>query len=210
QPFVGAPAYIGASVLFLFVFALFLIKGRLKWWIVGGSILALLLSWGKNLSFFTEFFIDYFPLYSKFRAVSSIQVIIELCVPVLAVFGLYRLFNEFEKGGEKHRALKWATIITGGFAIAFILFKSVLFNFSGGSDSVYIQQLGADFVRALKEDRKAILTADAIRSLIFVLLSAGLIWAYLKQKASRDLVIGGFVILILIDLIGADRRYVNN
>jgi len=210
QPFVGAPAYIGASVLFLFVFALFLIKGRLKWWIVGGSILALLLSWGKNFSFLTEFFIDYFPLYSKFRAVSSIQVIIELCVPILGVFGLYRLFNEFEKTEEKQHALKWATIITGGLALIFILFKSLLFNFSGGSDSVYIQQLGADFVRALKEDRKSILTADAIRSLIFVLFSAGLIWAYLKQKASRDLVIGGFVILILIDLIGVDRRYVNN
>lgn len=210
QPFVGAPAYIGACVLFLFVFALFLIKGRLKWWIVGGSILALLLSWGKNFSFLTELFIDYFPLYSKFRAVSSIQVIIELCVPVLSIFGLYRLFNEFEKEEEKQHALKWATIITGGLALIFIVFKSALFNFTGGNDSVYIQQLGADFVRALKEDRKAILTSDAIRSLIFVLLSAGLIWAYLKQKASRDLVIGGFVILILIDLIGVDRRYVNN
>src|SRR5690606_30363644 len=163
-----------------------------------------------NFSFLTEFFIDYFPLYSKFRAVSSIQVIIELCVPILGVFGLYRLFNEFEKTEEKQHALKWCTIITGGLALIFILFKSVLFDFSGGRESEYIQQLVAEYVRALKEVRKAILTADAIRSLIFVLLSAGLIWTYLKQKASRDLVIGGFVILILIDLIGVDRRYVNN
>lgn len=210
QPFVGAPAYIGATVLFLFVFALFLIRGRLKWWVVGGSVLALLLSWGKNFSFFTEFFIDYFPLYSKFRAVSSIQVIIELCIPVLAVFGLYRLFNDFEKSEEKNYALKWATIITGGLALIFILFKSLLFNFSGGNDSVYIDQLGAELVRALREDRKAIFTADAIRTLIFVILSAGLIWVYLKQKVGRDIVIGGFVILILVDLIGVDRRYVNN
>ncbi len=210
QPFVGAPAYIGATVLFLFVFALFLIKGRLKWWIVGGSVLALLLSWGKNFSFLTELFIDYFPLYSKFRAVSSIQVIIELCIPVLAVFGLYRLFDDLEKTEEKHHALKWATIITGGLALLFILFKTILFNFSGGSDSVYIQQLGADFIGAVKEDRKAIFTADSIRSLIFALISAGLIWAYIKQKVGRDLIIGGFVILILVDLIGVDRRYVNN
>lgn len=210
QPFVGAPAYIGATVLFLFVFALFLIRGRLKWWVVGGSVLALLLSWGKNLSFLTEFFIDYFPLYSKFRAVSSIQVIIELCIPVLAVFGLYRLFKDFEKSEEKNYALKWATIITGGLALIFILFKSLLFNFSGGNDSVYIDQLGAELVRALREDRKAIFTADAIRTLIFVILSAGLIYVYLKQKVSRDIVIGGFVILILVDLIGVDRRYVNN
>ena len=210
QPFVGAPAYIGATVLFLFVFALFLIKGRLKWWIVGASILALLLSWGKNFSFLTEFFIDYIPLYSKFRAVSSIQVIIELCVPILAVFGLYRLFNHFEKEEDKMKALKWATIITGGMALVFLIFKSVLFNFSGGSDAVYNQQIGAEFVRALKEDRKAIFTSDTLRSLIYVMLSAILIWVYLKQKVKRDVVIAGFVILILADLITVDRRYVNN
>ncbi|HZJ35994.1 MAG TPA: hypothetical protein VFD29_05160 [Gillisia sp.] len=210
QPFVGAPAYIGATILFLFIFALFLIKGRLKWWIVGGIILSLLLSWGKNFTFLTQFFIDYVPLYNKFRAVSSIQIIIELCVPILAVFGLYRLFLDFEKPEEKFRALKLATLITGGLALVFLVFKSALFNFSGGNDAAYIQQMGSEFVRALKEDRKAIFTADAIRSLVFVLLSATLIWLYLKQKASKNLVIAGFVLLILADLISVDRRYVNN
>jgi len=210
QPFVGAPAYIGATILFLFVFALFLIKGRLKWWIVGGVILSLMLSWGKNFAFLTQFFIDYVPLYNKFRAVSSIQIIIELCVPVLAIFGLSRLFLDFEKPEEKLRALKWATIITGGLALLFLVFKSTLFSFSGGNDAAYIQQMGAEFVRALKEDRKSIFSADTIRSLVFVILSATLIWLYLKQKASKNLVIAGFVLLILADLIGVDRRYVNN
>ncbi|MBK5194091.1 MAG: hypothetical protein JJE07_12965, partial [Flavobacteriaceae bacterium] len=183
QPFVGAPAYIGATILFLFVFALFLIKGRLKWWIVGGIILSLLLSWGKNFAFLTQFFIDYVPLYNKFRAVSSIQIIIELCVPILAVFGLSRLFLDFEKPEEKFRALKLATLITGGLALIFLVFKSALFSFSGGNDAAYIQQMGAEFVRALKEDRKSIFSADTIRSLVFVILSATLIWLYLKQKA---------------------------
>ena len=210
QPFVGAPAYIGATILFLLVFALFLIKGKLKWWIVGGIILSLMLSWGKNFAFLTQFFIDYVPLYNKFRAVSSIQVIVELCVPILAIFGLCRLFDTFEKSEEKFRALKWATIITGGLALIFLVFKSALFSFSGGSDAVYIQQMGAEFVRALKEDRKAIFTADTIRSLIFVLLSAALIWLYLKQKLSKNLLITGFALLILADLIGVDRRYVNS
>src|SRR5680860_500364 len=205
-----APAYIGATILFLFIFALFLIKGRLKWWIVGGIILSLLLSWGKNFTFLTQFFIDYVPLYNKFRAVSSIQIIIELCVPILAVFGLYRLFLDFEKPEEKFRALKLATLITGGLALVFLVFKSALFNFSGGNDAAYIQQMGSEFVRALKEDRKSIFTADAIRSLVFVLLSATLIWLYLKQKVSKNLVIAGFVLLILADLISVDRRYVNN
>ncbi|MCJ7756748.1 MAG: hypothetical protein MUP24_01270 [Gillisia sp.] len=210
QPFVGAPAYIGATILFLFVFALFLIKGRLKWWIVGGVILSLMLSWGKNFAFLTQFFIDYVPLYNKFRAVSSIQIIIELCVPILAIFGLSRLFLDFEKPEEKYRALKWATIITGGLALIFLVFKSALFSFSGGNDAAYIQQMGAEFIRALKEDRKSIFSSDTIRSLVFVTLSATLIWLYLKQKASKNLVIAGFVLLILTDLIGVDRRYVNN
>jgi len=209
QPFVGAPAYIGASIIFLFVFALFLIKGRLKWWIVGGTILSLILSWGKNFGFVTEFFIDYIPLYNKFRAVSSIQIILELCVPILAIFGLYKLFNEFERKEEKQEALKWATIITGGIALALLLFKSAFFNFSGASDAVYNEQMGVEFVRALKEDRMSIFTADTLRSLILVVIAAGLIFGYLKALITKNIAILGFVLLILFDLVGVDRRYVN-
>lgn len=210
QPFVGAPAYIGASIIFLFVFALFLIRGRLKWWIVGATILSLILSWGKNLGFVTEFFIDYIPLYNKFRAVSSIQIIAELCIPILAVFGLHKLFSNFESKEEKLYALKWATIITGGLTLVLIILKTTLFNFSGGSDSVYIEQMGADFIRAVKKDRISIFTEDAIRSLVLVLLAAGLIFAYLKEIANKNLIILGFVLVILFDLVGVDRRYVNN
>ena len=210
QPFVGAPAYIGASIIFLFVFALFLIKGRLKWWIVGGTLLSLILSWGKNFELVTAFFIDYIPLYNKFRAVSSIQIILELCVPILAIFGLYKLFNEFDRKEEKHAALKWATIITGGLALTLLLFKSAFFNFSGGSDSVYNEQMGVEFVRALKEDRMSIFTSDTLRSLILVVIAAGLIFGYLKELITKNIAILGFVILILFDLVGVDRRYVNS
>ncbi|TBW29337.1 YfhO family protein [Gramella sp. KN1008] len=209
QTYVKAPAYIGAAVIFLFVFALFLIKGRLKWWVVGASILALLLSWGKNFDFLTQFFIDVVPLYNKFRAVSSIQVILELCLPLLAVFGLYKLFREEVGKEEKLYALKWSAIITGGLLLIFLLFKSILFDFTGANDAMYRQQFGMDFMKALEEDRKAIFTSDVIRSLIFVILSAGLIWGYLKGKINRNLVIGGFAIIFLVDLIGIDLRYVN-
>ncbi|MCP9200671.1 YfhO family protein [Gramella sp. GC03-9] len=209
QTYVAAPAYIGAAVIFLFVFALFLIKGRLKWWIVGGSILALLLSWGRNFEFLTQFFIDLVPLYNKFRAVSSIQVILELCIPLMAVIGLCKLFLENIKKEEKLYALKWSVIGTGGLLLIFLLFKSVLFDFSGAQDAMYRQQFGMDFMNALEEDRKSIFTSDVIRSLIFVLLSAGLIFGYLNGKINRNLVIGGFVILFLVDLIGVDKRYVN-
>lgn len=210
QPIVEAPAYIGAVVIFLFVFALFLVKGRLKWWITGGVILSLLLSYGKNLSFLTDFFIDYIPLYNKFRAVSSIQVILELCIPVLAVFALVRLFNDFEQKEEKFKALKYTTIITGGVALVFLLFKSSLFDFVGANDGFYRQNYGQAFVDAIKGDRKAIFTKDTLRSLLLVLLAAGLVYAYLIDKLKKKWVIVAFGGLLLFDLIGVDKRYVHN
>ncbi|WP_417886943.1 YfhO family protein [Zunongwangia sp.] len=210
QPIVAGPAYIGATLLFLFVFALFLIRGRLKWWVVGGSILALLLSWGKNFGFFTEFFIDYVPFYNKFRAVSSIQVLIELCVPLLAIVGLSCVFGNKHTKEEKIEALKWSTIVTAGLALVLILFNSFLFDFSGARDAGLQQQLGLDLMRALKEDRQAMLTNDAIRSFIFVALSIALIWFFIQEKISKKLIIGGFAILFLADLVPVARRYVNN
>ena len=210
QPIVEAPAYVGAVILFLFIFALFLVKGRLKWWLVGGVLLSLLLSYGKNLGFLTDFFIDYVPLYNKFRAVSSIQVILELCIPVLAIFGLVRLFNDFEKKEDKLKALKYTSIITGGIAIVFLLFKSSLFDFVGARDGQYIQAYGQDFVRAIKADRKTIFTQDTLRTLVLVLLSASVIFMFLRDKLKEKWVIVVFCGLILFDLVGVDRRYVNN
>lgn len=209
QPIVEAPAYVGAVVLFLFVFALFLVKGRLKWWLVGGTILSLLLSYGKNLSFLTDFFIDYVPLYNKFRAVTSIQVILELCIPVLAVFGLVKLFNDFDKKEEKLKALKYALGITGGLAVLFLLFKSS-FDFAGVNDGFYRQNYGQAFIDAVKEDRKAIFTSDTLRSLVLVLLSAGTVFMYLKGKLKQQFVVIVFAVLILFDLVGVNKRYVNN
>lgn len=209
QPIVEAPAYVGAVVLFLFVFALFLVKGRLKWWLVGGTIFSLLMSYGKNLGFLTDFFIDYVPLYNKFRAVTSIQVILELCVPILAVFGLVKLFNDFDKKEDKLKALKYSVIITGGLAILFLVFKSS-FDFAGVNDGFYRQNYGQDFIDAVRADRKAIFTSDTIRTLILVLLSAGAIYLYLNQKLKQQWVVIVFGALILFDLVGVDRRYVNN
>jgi hypothetical protein len=220
QPIVEAPAYIGAVVVFLFVFALFLVKGRLKWWLVGGVLLSLILSFGKNWFFVTDplpdsnpitnFFVDYVPLYNKFRAVASIQVILELCIPVLAVFGLVRLFNDFESKEEKLKALKYSIAITGGLALVFLMFKSSLFDFVGLNDGFYRQNYGPDFVDALKADRITLFTNDTIRTLILVLISAGAIFAFLNDKLKEKWAIVLFGILILFDLVGVNKRYVNN
>jgi hypothetical protein len=214
QTIVEAPAYIGAVVIFLFVFALFLLRGRLKWWLVGGSILSLILSYGDSLpfGFITDLFIDYVPLYNKFRAVSSIQVIVELCVPVLAIFGLVKLFNAFDNDERKLKALKITLAITGGLALMFLLFKSTFFDFVGVNDGYYRQaygKYGQGYIDALKDDRKAFFTEDTLRTLVLVLLSAGTVFMFIKKKISETFVVGVFAILILFDLVGVDRRYVN-
>ena len=211
QPIVEAPAYVGAVVLFLFVFALFLVKGRLKWWLVSGSIVALLLSYGKNLGFLTDFFIDFVPFYDKFRAVTSIQVLLELCIPVLAIFGLVRLFNDYEKTEEKLKALKFSTLITAGLCATFLILRytGILLDFEGTRDAGWAEGGGQAFVDAIVADRKSIFTKDTLRSLLLVLLSAGAIYLFLKQKLSEVKIVIVFAIFILFDLVGVNRRYVN-
>ena len=210
QTIVEAPAYVGAVVIFLFVLGLFLVKGRLKWWLLGGTILSLLLSYGKNLDFLTDFFINVVPLYNKFRAVSSIQVILELCIPILAIIAIKKLFDN-TSDEEKLNALKKTTIITAGFTVLILLGKLFgFFDFVGGNDGYYRQNYGQDFVDALREDRASFLTMDTFRTLIFVLLSAGIIYLFLKKKFTETKVILAFTVLIVVDLVSVDRRYVNN
>lgn len=209
QTYVGAPAYIGAIIIFLAVLALFLIRGRFKWWTVSGFMLALLLSWGKNFSGLTEFFIEYVPLYDKFRAVSSIQVIIELILPILAIVGLQKFFSQFDEEDKRKNALVWATGIVGGMALVFLLFKSALFDFASPYDAYFRDELGLQFVDAVRDDRMALFTSDTLRSLIFVLLTAGVLWVYLKGKLKKGSAVVVLSILVLIDLVGVDRRYVN-
>ena len=206
QPIVEAPAYVGAVIIFLFVLGLFLVKGRLKWWLVGGTILSLLLSYGKNLGFLTDFFIDYVPLYNKFRAVTSIQVILELCIPILGIFALVRLFNDFQKDEEKLKALKYTVAITAGLCLVFLLFKSTFFDFKSPND----QGIPEPLLDAIIKDRKTLFTTDTLRTLVLVLLSAGTVFLFLKKKLSETLVIVVFAALLLFDLVSVDKQYVNN
>lgn len=210
QTFVGAPAYIGAIVIFLAVLALFLIRGRFKWWVVSAFILTLLLSWGKNFSGLTQFFIDYVPMYNKFRAVSSIQVIIELILPMLAVVGLHKFFDKTLDIEQKKKSLLWSVGIVGGIAFLFILFKETLFNFASPYDSYFREEMGLPFVEAIREDRMALFTSDTFRSLIFVLLAAGVLWAVFKGILKNGFAIAILSVLVVIDLVGVDRRYVND
>ncbi len=208
QPIVAGPAYIGAVIFFLFVLSLFLVKGKRKWWLLGGIVLSLLLSWGKNFSILTNLMIDYFPLYDKFRAVSSIQVILELCVPILAILGLKELFKSSVAGKEKLQALKWSAVITGGLAIGIFLIKG-FFDFEGLADARYEQYFGKELMAMIQRDREAVYISDTIRSLVYVLLVGLITFLFLKDKIKKNLfaiLIGTFIVL---DLVGVNLRYVN-
>lgn len=211
QPIVAAPAYVGAVVMFLAILSLFLIKARLRNWLLAGVLLSLFLSWGKNFSLLTDLFINYMPLYDKFRAVSSIQVLLEMLLPIMAILGLQAYFFSSEKTTEeKQKALLVSTGILGGFILLLILFRNSLFTFAGAIDAYLIQQLGPELVSVIRKDRATIMYNDSIRSLIFVLLSAGLLFMTLKKTDKKWYAIIGLGLLIVIDLVGVDRRYVNS
>src|SRR5690606_4485413 len=208
QPSVAAPAYIGAVIFFFFVMGLFLVKGRIKWWLVGGTIMALLLSWGKNFGLLTDFMIDYFPLYNKFRAVSSIQVILELCAPVLAILALSELLGDKVAPTKKLKDLKIAFFIMMGAGAVLLLAKGAL-DFVGLNDETFRRYYGDDIVTLIQADRKAVYSADIFRSLIYMGLAASVVWFYIKGRLRPGLVIPILGVLIVSDLVGVAKRYVN-
>lgn len=209
QPIVAAPAYIGALFIFLFVLALFLVKGRMRNWLVAATIFSILMSWGKNFGVLTDFFINYIPLYNKFRAVSSIQVIAELTIPLLGILGLKELFSSEVKKEVKLNALKMATYIVGGLALIFTVGGTGLFSFETPID-LQIEEQIAGYLDAITADRRTLFFNDSARSLGLVLVFASFIWLFLKEKINKNIVLIGFAILLLFDLVNVDRRYVND
>lgn len=208
QTYIEAPAYIGVILVFLFFLGIFLVKGTIKKWLVAATIFSILLSWGKNFQFLTDFFIDYIPLYNKFRAVSSIQVIAEICIPLLGILALKEFFSKEVSLDEKKNALKKAFYILGGILVFFLFFGSSLFAFEGIRDANYQQIPG--LLDALVSDRKAMLFQDSLRSLILVFIAALTLWFFLKNKVNTTKAILGFTIIVLFDLVSVNLKYVNN
>lgn len=208
QPFVEAPPYLGITVVFLALLGLLLVKGRLRWWLLGGIILSLMLSWGKNFEGLTRFFIDYVPFYNKFRAVSSIQAILEFLVPIAAVFGLYHFFNDKLDTKERLKKLLITSGILGGLCLLFYLFGGSLFDLrSSAEEEMAINQ--GEILDAIKEDRLTVLKNDSLRSLLFIIGVGGILWLTFKKKVTENIAIVVIGVFILIDLVGVDRRSVN-
>lgn len=206
QPGVAAPAYIGAVVFFLAVLAFFTDKRKIKYAFLGGAIASLLLSWGKNFPLLTDFFIDYVPMYDKFRAVSSIQVILELCIPVLAIMGLqsfFKLEKEF-----RWKALWQSGAVSMGILLLLFLCKG-MFNFSGINDGYYLENYGPQFMEALKSDRMTLYSADLLRSGFFIMVSLGVLWLFIKNRFAQNTTIILLGLLMVSDLFLVDKKYVD-
>lgn len=208
QPIVAGPAYVGAIILFLFILGTVLVRGRTKWWLLGGALMSLILSWGKNFPLLTDLMIDYFPLYNKFRAVSSIQMVLELCLPALGMLGLWQLFGGERSQGEKLKALKVAFLSAMGLGIL-ILVARAGFDFVGMRDEMYRGYYGDELMEMILRDRQGVYTSDAFRSLIYVVLAAAALWFFIKEKLGRNALLVVLGALILLDLVGVAQRYVN-
>lgn len=207
QPFTSGPVYLGAGIIFLFVLGMILLKDASKWWILGVSILAVMMSWGKNLEWFSDLLFYHFPLYNKFRSVTMAVVIVQLTFPLLATSVLVKIWKEEYTKEEIVRAIKWSLISVGGFLLILFLLGTSFFDFTSENDSKY--QFPDWLIEALIEDRIALFRKDVMRSLVIVLVSAGLILAWIKSWLKPLYVMSIFAGVFIFDLYIVDKRYLN-
>lgn len=214
QPFTSGPVYFGAIVIFLFVLGLFVVKGPERWWILLATILSILMAWGKNFMGFNSFLFYHLPLYNKFRTPSMSLVMANVTMALMAVLTLKTLFDKENPVDKKklNLGLYISTGVTAGL-ILLMMALSGSFSFSGASDAQMAAQYGPqwDMIKdVLVKDRKALFMSDSWRSLIIVLISAVLLWLYINQKIKQSgIIIGVFACIVLFDLWGVDRRYLN-
>ena len=215
QPGTSGPVYVGAFVMMLFILGLFIVKGPMKWALLAATILSILLSWGKNFMGFTDFFIDYVPMYAKFRTVASILVIAEFTIPLLAMLALKELLSGEMKKEKLKVPLIASFVLTGGIAMLFSLMPSMFFDsFISTSEMHAIQSLPAEYIQPLvanlTEMRQAVFTADSWRSFYIILAGTGVLLAFIYGKLKKEYAIGIIVALCLVDLWTVNKRYLND
>ncbi len=220
KPGTSGPYYFGAIICLLFVFGLFIVQHRWKWWILGSSILLLFLSFGQNFPLISDLFFDYLPMYNKFRAVESILAVVGLLVPLLAVLAI----KEAQDGkyDQKYLAkrLTWSAGITGGLSLIVAIMPTAFFSFTQANQPQVLDALtqalqnnrGAamEIINGVVADRVSLARADALRTLLFIVIGFGLTWAFITKKMNMQLVFGLLALFILVDLWQVDRRYLSS
>ena len=215
QPGTSGPVYVGAFVLMLFVLGLFIVKGPMKWALLGATVLSILLSWGHNFMPFTDFFLDYVPMYSKFRTVASILVIAEFTIPLLAMLALKRLVDEPDLMGKQMRWVYVSFGLTGGIALLFALMPTVFFSdFISTAELEGLKGIPADYLAPLESNlrsiREGIFVADCWRSFWIIVIGMALLLLYRYRKLKAEYMVGAMVLLCLIDMWQVNKRYLND
>lgn len=215
QPGTSGPVYVGAFVLTLFVLGLLIVKGPMKWALLAGTVFSILLSWGKNFMPLTDFFIDNIPMYNKFRAVSSILVVAEFTIPLLAAFTVKKIVQNPDVLKKNMKYLYISLGITGGFALLFALVPKLFFSsFLSSSEMQALQSLPAEHIRTVTDNitdmRVAIFTADAWRSLFIIVIGTVLLWLFINKKLRAEWVVVGLLLLCLTDMWTVNKRYLND
>ena len=205
QPFTSGPVYIGAVICFLFVLGAFIVRGRLKWWLITCTLLSFALAWGHNMMWLTDIFLDYVPGYNKFRSVSMILVIAELTIPLLGFLALKEILSENTEKEDMMKYLKYALGITGGLCLIFAFMGSFLFDFVSRGDT----QLPDFIVSALESDRASLLQSDSLRSLFFILLTGLSIYLFHTKKIKMVAFAAVLAVLVLADMLPVNKRYLN-
>ena len=206
QPIVAAPAYIGASILFMFLLGIFLVKNINMKWLLSSIVISLLLSWGKNFDFLTNLMIDYFPFYDKFRAVSSIQIILEFCIPLVAVYGIHTFFSDKTNKKKNLNILYVITSIISALTLIIYFFGNTLFDFKSNFE-IFSQY--PEILNLLIQDRISLLEADSLRSLLIILIFFSILLSYSKNILNKNFAIYGIIFLVIFDLWSINKQYVN-
>jgi hypothetical protein len=216
QPIMGGPNYIGAIVFFLFVLGLFIVKSPLKSWAAGVVALYVIWALGKTLAGINYLFFDYFPMFNKFRAMTMVISLAQLLMVLVGVLALSTIVQKKITAKEFQRPFLISAGITGGLMLLMALLPGIFFSFQSENDARFIGQMIEDktfsqqIINTIVQDRESMLKADAIRSLIFIALAAGLVWFYVQDKLKPVLFYGVLMALVIFDLFGVDKRYLNN
>ncbi len=219
MPFTQGTVYVGAFICFLFILGLFIVRNRFKWVLFASTVLFIFLSWGHNMMWLSNFFIDHFPFYNKFRAVSSMLVIAEITIPLLAIMALQEIFTKPQILKEKKLYFFISLGLTAGICLLFWLLPKTFFNFVTPAElknfDEYRQQIGNqqinDIIANLELARISIFKASAIRSFIFIILGAGLLWLYASmKKVNKYVIYAGLALIIIIDMVPVAKRYIKD